>query len=173
MTEAFIQPNLLRWAIERSRLPVDKVARSAQVKPEQIRSWQEGNGWPTFTQAQKLAHTLRVPFGYLFLSSIPDEKPSIPDLRTVRNATPQEFSADFVDLFNSILRKQQWFSEYLQQEDYEKLSFVGRFSLNDDPNIVAEDIAKTLGINEKLRQDASSWGDYLQKFTQRVESNRI
>jgi len=173
MAEAFIQPDLLRWAIERSRLPVDKVARSAQVKPEQIKSWQEGEGWPTFAQAQNLAHALRVPFGYLFLSTIPNEKLSIPDLRTVRNATPQEFSADFVDLLNGVLRKQQWYREYLQQEGYEPLSFIGRFSLKDDPNKVAEDIGQTLGINEKLRQDASSWGDFLQKFMQRVESNMI
>lgn len=65
MTEAFIQPNLLRWAIDRSRLPIEKVAQGAHVKPEQIISWQDGQGWPTFNQAQNLAHVLRVPFGYL------------------------------------------------------------------------------------------------------------
>ncbi len=173
MTDAFIQPDLLRWAIERSRLPVEKVARSAQVKPEQIESWQEGKGWPTFNQAQNIARALRVPFGYLFLSTIPDEKPSIPDLRTVRNAARQEFSPDFIDLLNSVLRKQQWYREYLMQEGYSPVSFVGRFSLRDDPNKVAEDISKTLGIDEKLRQDVASWGEFLQKFIQRAEYNSI
>lgn len=173
MTEAFIQPNLLRWAITRSRLPIEKVAHGAHVKPEQIISWQNGQGWPTFNQAQNLAHALRIPFGYLFLSSVPDESPSIPDLRTIRNALPKKFSAEFIDLLNSVLRKQQWYREYLQQEGYQPLSFVGRYDLNDDPNKVAEDISQTLGIDEKLRQDASNWGDFLQKFIQHAESKRI
>lgn len=173
MTEAYIQPDLLRWAIERSRLPVDKVASRAHVKPNQIASWQEGESLPTFAQAQKLARTLRVPFGYLFLSNIPYEEIPIPDLRTIRNETPQSFSPDFVDLFNSVLRKQQWYSEYLQQERYEPLDFVGKFNINNDPNIVAEDISQTLGINEKLRQEASSWADFLQKFIHQAEINRI
>lgn len=173
MTEAFIQPNLLRWAFERSRLPVDKVAKTVHVKPEQIKSWQGGGGYPTFNQAQNLAHALHVPFGYLFLSAIPNEKPAIPDLRTVRDATPQEFSADFIDLLNDVLRKQQWYREYQQQEGYEALSFIGRFSVKDNPNKVAEDINQTLGINEKLRSDSANWSEFLRKFIQRAESNGI
>jgi Zn-dependent peptidase ImmA (M78 family) len=173
MTEAFIQPNLLRWAIDRSRLPIEKVAQGAHVKPEQIISWQDGQDLPTFNQAQKLAHALRVPFGYLFLSTVPDEKLLIPDLRTVHNATPTKFSADFVDLLNSVLRKQQWYREYLQQEGYQPLSFIGKFNLTDDPNRVAEDISQTLGINEELRQKVSNWGDFLQEFIHRAEANSI
>jgi len=173
MTEAFIQPDLLRWAIERSRLPVEKVAKTAHVKPEQIKSWQSGDNYPTFNQAQKLAHALRIPFGYLFLSAIPNETPSIPDLRTIRDATPQEFSPNFIDLLNDVLRKQEWYREYRQQEGCETLSFIGRFGVNDDPNKVAEDISQTLDINEKLRSDSVNWSEFLRKLIQRAESNCI
>jgi Zn-dependent peptidase ImmA (M78 family) len=173
MTEAFIQPDLLRWAIERSSLPVDAVAQGAHVKPEQVKSWQNGLGWPTFSQAQNLAHALHIPFGYLFLSTVPDEKLPIPDLRTIRNAAPEKLSTNFVDLLNSVLRKQQWYREFLQQEGYEPLDFVGRFNLSDDPNKVAKDISQTLGIDEKLRGDSSSWSEFLGKFIHRAESKRI
>ena len=43
----------------------------------------EGESFPPFGKALELAKCLYVLFGYLFLSEPPDEKPPIPDLRTV------------------------------------------------------------------------------------------
>jgi len=173
MTEALITPELLRWARQRSRLSPDAVAQGAKVKTDQLIQWERGEARPSFRQAQNLAHTLHVPFGYFFLSSPPDERPALPDLRTVRHAGFESFSADFLDVLNDVLRKQDWYREYLQEEGRESLSFIGRFSVNDDVEHVASDISGTLGVGERLRAEASSWEDFLRRFIQRAEAQGI
>ena len=168
MTEALITPELLRWAVERSRLSIDTIAKKAHIKPEQLILWEEGNAWPKFNQARNLAKALHVPFGYLFLSSPPEEKPALPDLRTVRDDYPS-FSPDFLELLSAVLIKQQWYKEYLQEELTEPLGCIGRFNLNAKVEHVAEDIAKTLAIDKKFRQQATSWDDFLRKAIHQAE----
>lgn len=173
MTDAIITPQLLRWAIERSRLSPDIVAQNAQLKLQQLTSWQSGDSWPTLRQAQKLARVLRVPFGYLFLSSPPKEEPAIPDLRTTRDANLNSFSPEFHCLFNDVLQKQQWYRDYLQDEGAGRLDFIGSFSVDDDVKHVAENISTTLGINETLRNHAVSWEDFLRKAIRLAEDKGI
>lgn len=82
MTEALITPNILSWARNRSLLSKDILAHKAQVKPDLLALWERGEAKPSFRQAQNLARTLRIPFGYLFISEPPQEIIPLPDLRT-------------------------------------------------------------------------------------------
>ena len=173
MSEAFINSNILTWALERSNLPVDHIAHSIQIKPEKLDEWQNGITYPTFRQAQKLAKTLRVPFGYLFLTSVPEESIPIPDLRTLRNAPLGEFSPDFIDLINNVILKQQWYRDYLLDEGTEPLAFLGKFSIADDPGVIARNISQTLGINDALRESCSSWEGFLRKCISLTEAQGI
>jgi len=171
---AFITPEVLRWARERSRFSIEEAASKASVKPDQLASWEApGDNRPSFRQAQKLAHALHVPFGYFFLSAPPVERPALPDLRTVADDRRDSFSPDFLDLLNDVLRKQQWYREALEDESAERLPFIGRFELDHNENQVAEDISRTLEINESFRTQAWSWESFLTKLIERVESFRI
>lgn len=173
MTEALITPEVLRWARDRSLLSRDTVAKKAHVKPGQVGLWEVGEARPTFRQAQTLAQTLHVPLGYLFLSSPPQEKTALPDLRTVRDVKFQSLSGDFLDLLNDVLRKQRWYLEYLQAEGMAPLDFIGRYSLDDTTAQVAKDIGQSIGIDETLRRDAANWEDFLRKFITRAEGMGI
>ncbi|MCK4739798.1 MAG: ImmA/IrrE family metallo-endopeptidase, partial [Deltaproteobacteria bacterium] len=174
MSNAFITPKVLQWAIERSSLSSNIVAEKAKVKVDQLTSWLKGDARPRFNQAEKLARVLHVPFGYLFLSSPPEEKPALPDLRTFRDVNlPQSFSADFYELLSNVLVKQQWYQGYLHEEGAKSLKFIGRFKKEDESISIAEDIAKTLNINRKFRQDARSWEDFLGKLIRQAESEGI
>lgn len=173
MTEAFITPELLNWARLRSNLPLDIVAQKISSKTGQIVSWEKGESFPTFRQAQNLAKVLHIPFGYLFLSSPPDEKPAIPDLRTHNDVELQHLSVDFLDLLNDVLRKQEWYRYHLKEDGFKPLKFIGCCKLKDTVGKVAEDMRNTLGIDDSLRKQASSWEDFLRKFIQNVESNNI
>jgi len=83
MTDALITPNVLSWARNRSLLSQDSLAQKAQVRSDDLALWERGETRPSFRQAQKLAKTLRIPFGYLFVSEPPQETVPLPDLRTV------------------------------------------------------------------------------------------
>jgi len=116
MPEALITPNVLKWARKRARFTPDGAAQKVQVRPERFIAWEEGNIYPTFRQAKKLAKAFHVPFGYFFLPAPPKEKIDIPDLRTVGGQVSPDFSLEFIDLYHDILRKQDWFREYRLQE---------------------------------------------------------
>lgn len=173
MTEALITPEMLRWARERSHLSTDGLAQKAHVKLEQLASWEAGEARPSFRQAQELARTLHVPFGYLFILSPPAETTAIPDLRTVLDVELQPLSSDFLDLLNDVLRKQQWYLEYLQEQRADPLDFIGRYKLDDAPEQVARDIGQSIGVDETLRREAIHWEDFLMKLIRRAEAAGI
>lgn len=87
MSQALVNPDILRWASERSYLGVDILAHKIGTKVEKVLAWEMGEALPTFKQAQKLAHTVHIPFGYLFLPVPPVETIPIPDLRTIGDFT--------------------------------------------------------------------------------------
>lgn len=164
MTEAFITPALVRWARERHRLTTDAAAQRINVKPERLDAWEKGALRPTLRQAQILAQKLHIPFGYLFLSVPPVEKLPLPDLRIVANEPPRDPSPEFSDLLSDVLRKQQWYREYQESEGAERVAFIGRYSLDDSPDIIAADVRSTLSIDDAMRQEAANWEQFLRKF---------
>ena len=50
-------------------------------------------------------------------------------------------------IIREIQQKQAWISEVYEENRDKKLSFVGKFSINEDPIKVADDIVTTLNIN--------------------------
>lgn len=50
-------------------------------------------------------------------------------------------------MIREIQQKQAWISEVYAENQEEKLPFIGRFSINDQPQVVAADMLNTLGIH--------------------------
>lgn len=172
---AFITPRLLRWARNRSGLSITAIAWKLRVEAEELRVWETDGSEkrPSFTQAQKLARILHVPFGYLFLSNPPSEEPPIPDLRTVPNNQRKSLSPDFIEVLNDALRKQEWYREFRKSEGEKKLSFISRYDMKADEDVVATDIARTIGINDELRLEVANWEGFLSRLIDRCESQNI
>ncbi len=142
--EAMIEYNTLKWAIERAHVNIDDLSKKLPVNPEKIKEWIEGVSKPTFKQAQKLAEKLHIPFGYLFLSEPPQETLPIPDFRTIRNEPSYHPSVYLTELLYDLDRKQQWYREYMIENGYEPLSFVGSASLDTDIEQLSKKIKNTL-----------------------------
>ena len=170
MTEAIITPELIKWARERYNLTTDIVAEKINVAVDKINAWERGESYPTFRQAQNLAQKLNIPFGYLFLSAPPLEKLPLPDLRTVSGIPTHAPSPELSDLLDDVLRKQQWYREYQESEGAQSISFIGRFTTDDSPQIIAKDIKETLNIDDDMRQDSQNWEQFLREFIRRSES---
>jgi transcriptional regulator with XRE-family HTH domain len=128
--QAFITPDVARWARQRVGLTEGQLADELGITSAQVLAWEAGESRPQFGAAQKLAQKLRVPFGYLFLSNPPEERTPLPDLRTVQAGREHRLSVDFVDLLNDVIVKQNWYREYLEDNHPEALPFVGRFASN-------------------------------------------
>lgn len=142
-TKAYITPIVLKWARESARMTEEVAASKVSVSVDKLAEWEKGEKQPTIRQAQILAKTYKRPFSILFLPDIPRDFQPLQDFR--KNGS-EPLSTSSIFIIREIQQKQSWISETNEENGEEKLPFVGRFSLNDDPKVIANDILQTLGI---------------------------
>lgn len=142
-TKAYITPNVLKWARESARMSEEIAASKVSVSVEKIVKWENGEKQPTIRQAQILAKAYKRPFSILFLPEIPRDFQPLQDFR--KNGS-EPLSTSSIFIIREIQQKQSWISETNEENGEDKLPFVGRYSLNDNPKVIANDILQTLGI---------------------------
>jgi Zn-dependent peptidase ImmA (M78 family)/transcriptional regulator with XRE-family HTH domain len=139
----------MSWSRRRAGLTEAEVAESIPVKEEKVLAWESGESKPTFRQAQQWASLAHVPFGYLFLNEPPKEVLPLPDLRTVGSAAaPAAPSVDLLDTVRDVLKKHEWYLDYLKDQERAPLPFVGKFSTAASIADVVADIQKVLDVFE-------------------------
>jgi Zn-dependent peptidase ImmA (M78 family) len=164
-----LSPEVLRWAADQAGESLESLAR-AMVKREGDRE-RLVRGELTPPQAEKLAKLTGVPFGLLFLPSPPSiQRPAIPDLR--QTIDPAPLSRDFLEVWDDVSRKQQWYRDRLIELGAGPLPFVGRFS---DPtsrkaDTIARDMTEILGLTPQLRAAARSADEYFTAVADRAEA---
>ena len=163
---ALITGDVITWARERLGQTQQQLASKLgkRIKAETIDEWEKEKSRPDFKKARKLADTLHIPFGYLFLPARPTNDIRVPDLRTVGSKPITEFSPNMLDQLRNLLLKQEWYREYANAQGRKPIDFVGRFSVRSSFEEVARDIRDQLGINEKFRAAASNWENFLSNF---------
>lgn len=142
--KAFITPNVLKWARESARMSEATAAAKISVSVEKLKEWEGGLSQPTIKQAQTLAKAYKRPFALFFLPDIPRDFQPLQDFRKKGS---KELTTSSIFIIREIQQKQAWISEVYAENDEIKLPFVGRFTIHDNPQIVAKDILKTLNIN--------------------------
>ena len=169
MTTAFITPELIIWGRNRAKLTQGDVAKSVNVSEDAVSKWETGDARPTLRQAERLAHRLHIPFGYLFLSSPPDVEVPLPDLRTVQGGPVTDPSPEFYDVLNDALRKQDWYKTHLEEEGADHLPFIGRYAPDTSTEIVSKDIEQILENSSEIRPQASNWEEFLTGLMRKAE----
>ena len=169
-SEAFITARVLRWARERTNTTPSRLADKLKIKAESIKSWESGEKNPSIRQAEKLAQKLHVPLPYLFLPTPPKDEIPLPDFRTIENRIFDQPSPDLIDLINDVLAKHAWYKEQLQREGAPVRPFVASHTNNRSPEVIAADIASTLGITDELRTSCKSWQEFLTRFIERAQA---
>lgn len=166
--QAMIQHDILKWAIERAHISIETLARKLSVKAEKVEKWINGQAKPTFKQAQNLAEKLHIPFGYLFLSEPPKEKLPIPDFRTIKNRPTYHLSPYLTELIFDLDRKQHWYKEYMVDNGYEMLSFVGSASLSTPISTLAQTIKETINFQSAFEASRAK-EEFIYKLSQNAE----
>ena len=141
--KAHITPKVLKWARESARMPIDIAAAKVNVSIEKLENWEKGKIQPTIRQAQTLAKAYKRPFALFFLPEIPKDFQPLQDFRKSDSVA---LSTSSIFIIREIQQKQAWISDVYEENDEEKLDFVGKYSINDKPEIIAQDILRTLGI---------------------------
>lgn len=142
--KAFITPNILKWARESAKMSEETAAAKVSVTVDKLQEWENGASQPTIIQAQTLAKSYKRPFAMFFLPEIPRDFQPLQDFRKSGSKT---LTTSSIFIIREIQQKQAWISDAYAENDGIKLPFVGRFTINDNPQVVAQDILETLDIH--------------------------
>ena len=145
--KAFITPNVLKWARESARMSEEIAATKVTVAIDKFKEWEDGTSQPTIKQAQTLAKAYKRPFALFFLPEIPRDFQPLQDFR---KSGSKSLTTSSIFIIREIQQKQTWISDVYSENNEDKLPFVGRFTINDNPQKVAQDILTTLKINPAL-----------------------
>ena len=142
--KAYITPNILKWARESASMTEEIAAAKVSVRIEKLKEWEVGTTQPTIRQGQTLAKAYKRPFALFFLPDIPRDFQPLQDFRKLGS---KSLTTPSVFIIREIQQKQAWISDVYSDNEEDKLLFVGRFNINDNPQKVANDILLTLNIN--------------------------
>lgn len=142
--KAYITPNVLKWARESAGMTEETAAAKVSVTVDKLKEWEAGTNQPTIRQAQTLAKAYQRPFALFFLPEVPRDFQPLQDFR---KSGSKNLTTSSIFIIREIQQKQAWISDVYLKNQEEKLAFVGRFSIKDDPQTVAKDILETLKIN--------------------------
>ena len=163
-----INREILKWARTSAKVSMEKAAKviSKNAKIEKIKEWEstEGKDAPTESQLKKLARLYRRPIDIFNLPYIPGEYPKLKDFRKDKD----ELGTAVIFMMREIQEKQDWLHNFYAKNRTSKLPFVGKYNIKADPDNVAKDIRKTLGINI-----ASNSLKPMKYWVDKAESNRI
>jgi transcriptional regulator with XRE-family HTH domain len=155
-----VQPELLRWARERSGLSVDALLH----RFPKLQEWEDGATSPTLKQLENFATATHTPVGFLLLKETPNETVPIPDYRTVRDAGIYRPSADLLDTIYLCQQRQDWYRDHVRTTGQQRLAFVGSADLADDIVRLAARIRHAVGLDLEERRRLPTWTDALRLF---------
>lgn len=167
-TEININVDMLTWAITRAGYDLHDFTTKFPV----VQKWLEGLKKPTVKQLEDFSKKVYLPFGYLFLPEPPKEDLSIPFFRTNH---PQSTSVS-INVYDTILlmqQRQDWLKDYLKDNEFEPLSFVGKFREHQNAFEIVRDIRKTLDLDEDWASRYPTWEEALNSLTHKIEETGI
>ena len=173
MTSVAITGEVFRWARERAGISAARLAKTLPTKVEKIHAWEAETEYPNFRQAQKIAIALSIPLGYLFLPQPPKITLPIADFRTVPGKENVALSLNLQDVLDDALRKRDWYSEWRRDEGFTPFEFIGKFSVQNNPEEIIQDMRQVLDIPVDFAASFSSWQEHLRRFVQKVETAGI
>jgi Zn-dependent peptidase ImmA (M78 family) len=159
---------MLTWAIARAGFDLHEFT----LKVPYVQKWLQGEKMPTVKQLEDFSKKVYLPFGYLFLPEPPKEKLPIPFFRT-DNTQATKVSVNIYDTILLMQQRQDWLREYLKDNEFDTLPFVGKFRNQLSVFDIVADIRKTLGLHENWASDFNTWQDTLEFLTQKIENEGI
>lgn len=159
-----INSNILNWAITRAGNDLEEF----YMENSDVLDWINGDKNPTLKQLEKFTHKVHVPFGYMFMNEPPKEEVPIPFFRT-GSAPRDNISLNVYQTIQIIQDRQNWLTNYLQENEYSDLNFVGKYNNSSDYKEIANDIRKTLNLSVNWASKLGTWEQALEYLTLQIE----
>lgn len=164
-----VNPQMLRWAIARSRIPEERLRK----RIPRLTEWERGQRKPTLRQLEDFARQTRTPFGFLLLSEPPEEGLPIPDFRTRGDVPIDQPSPELIDTVQRMQQRQAWMREYVSDLGQESLPFVGSAANRGSVAEVAADIRHSLELEENWAANHPTWEAALRQLRDAIDARGI
>ncbi len=161
-----INPEILKSAIVRAG---KRIEDCINIDPD-LSNWLDNRKMPTFKQLENFSRKYHIPFGYLFLESLPIEETPIPVFRKGKDAN--YFDLNVYDTVLIMQKRQEWLSEYLEENEFDPLPFVSAYK-NKDVNEVVNALYALLGLERNWAENKADYSKALNVLTERIENNGI
>jgi len=168
--EINVNANMLTWAIARAGYELQ--AFSEKYPKFNIDLWLEGDKKPTVKQLEDFSKKVYLPFGYLFLPEPPKEKLPIPFFRTNQNQA-DNVSINVYDTILLMQQRQEWLRNYLMENDFDRLAFVGKFRNKTSVKDIVADIRYTLNFPENWASQFRTWQEAQDHLVLHIEDKGI
>jgi Zn-dependent peptidase ImmA (M78 family) len=167
-TEFSVNKDILIWAIERAGFSLEKIFH---VIPN-FKQWIDGTKKPTLKQLETFAQKVYLPFGYLFLDAPYKEDMPIPYFRTGNNQS-RKVSLNVYDTILLLQNRQDWLAEYLKENKYKAINFVGKFSDSKNIDEIVSDIRNILNLKENWASQFHSWEQAKDFLVRSIENTGV
>lgn len=163
-----ITPEILKWIME--KIQFQNVNSSVH---ELLNKWLSGEKEPTFNQVEDMSKKINIPFGYFFLDKPSIEEVKIIEYRTVDSNRLQEPSRNLMDVLDMMSDSQEWMIDYLKDNGYEPLHFVGRGKAQDDAHDIAQDTRAELSLSINWYESSKDVADSFKYLRRCMEDKGI
>ncbi|MDP2237058.1 MAG: ImmA/IrrE family metallo-endopeptidase [Bacteroidales bacterium] len=168
--EVNVNANILSWAIARAGYELQVFTE--KYPKLNIELWLEGEKKPTVKQLEDFSKKVHLPFGYLFLPEPPKEHLPIPFFRSNGNLA-DKVSINVYDTILLMQQRQDWLRNYLKDNDFEQLGFVGKFRNKTNVKAIVADIRNTLNLPENWASQFRTWQEAQDHIVLHIEDKGI
>jgi Zn-dependent peptidase ImmA (M78 family) len=151
---ALITPQVLIWARERLDLSLEDASVYLKIKPEVLKTWEEGSKYPTINQAKNIAKKYKIPYVFFYLPEPPKniKLPKNQDYRTLSNQPVRTFSVELKALLFDIMQRREAMIQLNQELSYELPNFNYFFDIETTgENEIAEAVRVILKIPQNFK----------------------
>lgn len=159
-----IQPEKLRWVIQRAGISEEKAIRTFPL----LSDWLSQDKQPTLRQLKVFADRFYVPLGYLFLGDLPKESMPFPMFRG-EAGQQSHFDLNVYDTVMGVQARQEWLEEYLEGNEIESCNFVGSISTAIPINEAVDKLRAILELDSRWAFSLSSSDAAVSLLSQKLE----
>lgn len=160
-----VEEKILDWILSKKEIEIlDKKTL------DNIYLWKNGEKQPTFNQIKIISKKMNIPLGYFFLKEPPKETFKIIEYRTIDSIELENPSRNLIDTIYQMEDIQEWIREYLIDNGFNKLDFVGSQQNQNDVFLIANNIRKQLELEEDWFYNSKSADISFKIFRKKMEN---
>lgn len=173
--KAYINHEMLIWA--RSNTPFEStidVQKRLKIDASKIDKWENGEEYPSITDAKKLASLYKMPFAAFYLTDIPGKEPHpYTDRRTCNDTIYKETSYALWSEVERIIGNRDEMLQFTEDEESFNYESVPTINQNCSISKIAEVIGKYLEINPPFKNKTAYGGNSFKYYRSVLESKGI